>query len=106
MMKLRHLFDNRDLAAMLMRNWNFDEHRMDELNKYRISSNAVYPFYCDGALRFLRFAPVGEKDVDCVRAELDFMRYLRRHGFRAVDAVPTKDGDLVAVQDTPWGECV
>ena len=61
MMKLKHLFDNRDLAEMLLQNWEHDESSLDML---RISANAVYKFNKNGVpdeiletiLIFRRFA--------------------------------------------------
>ena len=35
MMKLRHLFDNRDLAIMLLGNWEYDESSLEILNSYQ-----------------------------------------------------------------------
>ena len=77
MLELKYLFDNRDLALMLLSNWAYDCEKLDIMDYCRISANAVYPFYQDGKVCFLRFAPVEEKQPQMVWAELDFLRYLR-----------------------------
>ena len=46
-MRLKHLVDNRDLALHLLGNWGYDRNRLDVLDQYRISANAIYPFYRD-----------------------------------------------------------
>jgi len=57
MLKLKYLFDNRDLAIMLLENWDYNRDRVDALDHFRISANAVYPFFMGDAPHFLRFAP-------------------------------------------------
>ncbi len=42
MLKLKYLFDNKDLAHMILNNWEYDYDNPDLLKHYRISSNAVY----------------------------------------------------------------
>lgn len=44
MMKLKYLFDNRDLTHMILNNWDHDTDKPGILDNYRISANAVYPF--------------------------------------------------------------
>ncbi len=104
MMKLKYLFDNRDLANMLLANWEHDEDNHAALDGFRISANAVYPFYRAGALCFLRFAPVEEKPVRQAHAELAFLTLLRGRGYDAVEPVLSKDGSYIVERATPWGE--
>lgn len=61
MLKLKYLFQNKDLAEMILKNWSYDPESLDMFQYYRISSNAVYPFRDQGEVRLLRFAPVEEK---------------------------------------------
>lgn len=103
MMKLRHLFDNRDLAVMLLGYWDRDADRLDVLDRFRISSNAVYPFLYGGELRFLRFAPLTEKDPSEVAAELAFLAALRKTGYPAAQTVPARNGRELVTAQTPWG---
>lgn len=49
MLKYKYLFDNRDPAEMLLKNWAYDPDSLDLFKQYRISSNAVYPFRAGGS---------------------------------------------------------
>lgn len=106
MLKLRHLFDNRDLAHMLLANWEFDADRLEYLDRYRISSNAVYPFSSRGSTCFLRFSPVEEKIPGSVRGELDFLSYLRSCGYPTAEVLLSREGQEVVEKETPWGRYV
>ena len=106
MLKLAMLLDNRDLALHLLSNWTFDADRLDVLDRFRISANAVYPFLAGGRTCFLRFAPAEEKATDSVRAELDFLAYLRAKGYPAMEVLPTRDGSELVDPETPWGRYV
>lgn len=48
MLTLKHLFQNNDLAEMILKNWSYDPESLDMFQYYRISSNAVYPFRDQG----------------------------------------------------------
>lgn len=61
MIKFKNLFDNRDLTLMLLKNWDYNSDKLESLRDFRISSNAVYPFYIGEIKCFLRFAPTDEK---------------------------------------------
>ena len=106
MLRVEHLFDNRPLAEALLENWHYDRDDPERLNDFRISSNAIYPFHRGGALQFLRFAPASEKRAGSVQAELDFIAYLRANGYPAAEPMPSKSGELVVQQETPWGTYV
>ncbi len=106
MMKLKHLFDNRDLVYMLIKNWDYNSNKLDSLNDFRISSNAVYPIYIGNIKCFLRFAPTDEKVISHVQAELEFLRYLHKMKYRAVETVSAKDGKELVISNTPWGEYI
>jgi Ser/Thr protein kinase RdoA (MazF antagonist) len=103
-MKLKYLFDNRDLALMLLNNWHYDEHSMDILNSYRISASAVYPFKESGNIQLLRFSPKCEKMKENLYAEIEFINYLRRKEYGAIELVKSKSNDLLILKKTPWGE--
>jgi Ser/Thr protein kinase RdoA (MazF antagonist) len=104
MMKLRYLFDNRDLVTMLLENWNYDKENTNLLDRFRISANAVYPFTIDGELHFLRFASVAEKSEVDLLAELDFIEYLENCGYPAANIVQTKKQSRFIHAETPWGD--
>ncbi len=104
MMKLRHLYDNRELVMQLLQNWDYDPGRKDLLDQYRISSNAIYPVYCEESVCFLRFAPISEKSFAFVESEMDFLAYLRSNGMAVPEALPAKNGKNLLLCNTPWGD--
>jgi Ser/Thr protein kinase RdoA (MazF antagonist) len=103
MMKLRYLFENRDLAEMLLKNWEVDPDGLELLGDFRISANAIYPFRQNGQVCFLRCSPVSEKRPENQTAELDFIQYLRSTGYPALEPLPSKGGELLLLKETPWG---
>lgn len=107
MLKLAYLFENYDLARLALENWDCDDAdraRLDDcLARFRISSNAVYPFTRQGALCFLRLSPAGEKLLRNLQGELDFVCWLREQGFPALRPIPAKNGSLLLELQTPWG---
>ncbi len=104
MLKFRYLFNNPDLAEMLVKNWEYDPDSLELFKYFRISANAVYPFRLSGETRFLRFSPLPEKDEKRLIAELEFLNYLRNQGYPAAEPIITKNGQSHVLQDTPWGE--
>ena len=103
MLKLKYLFDNRDLALMLLKNWNYDPDSLDLMDQYRISANAVYPFKYQNQVYLLRFASCNEKSKKDWIAEIDFIQYLLSHNFPALKPIPTKKDELIVEKETPWG---
>ncbi|PQP83343.1 hypothetical protein C0Q44_01075 [Paenibacillus sp. PCH8] len=103
MLKLKYLFQNTDLAEMILKNWNYDTESLDMFQFYRISSNAIYPFRDQGEVRLLRFAPVEEKNSINLGAELEFLRYLQANQYGAMEAVPSNAGTELMKAHTPWG---
>lgn len=104
MMKLKYLFDNRELAQMLIKNWHYDEDSLEMFKLFRISSNAIYPFKYNSQTNLLRFAPLEEKQEKQILAELDFIAYLHEHEYPCLYAIKSKNGCLLEVQNTPWGK--
>jgi Ser/Thr protein kinase RdoA (MazF antagonist) len=104
MLRLKYLFNDLNLAEMILKNWNFDEGSTEMFKYYRISSNAIYPFKCEGKTQLLRFGPKAEKLKSNILAELDFISYLRANDYGVLEAVQSKqEEELIEVQ-TPWGE--
>lgn len=104
MLKLKYLFDNRDLVKMLLGNWDYDVESLDLLDYYRISANAVYPFKQNGKVKMLRFSPCKEKLKNNIIGELDFIQYLRSKEYPALNILNTKnEKDFIEVS-TPWGD--
>lgn len=103
MLKLKYLFDNKDLANMILNNWEHDYDDPNFLKYYRISSNAVYWCKYQGNTFFLRFAPAEEKSKEKILAELEFLTYLRNNGYPAVETILSKTGKELEAVNTPWG---
>jgi len=103
MLKLKYLFDNKDLAHMILKNWEHDYNDPNLLKYYRISANAVYLCKNRSNTFFLRFTPVEEKSKEKILAELEFLSYLRSNGYPAVETILSKAGNELEVVDTPWG---
>lgn len=103
MLKLKYLFDNKDLAHMILENWDYDYDDPDLLKYYRISSNAVYWCKNQGETFFLRFTPAEEKPKEKILAELEFLSFLRANSYPAVETILSKAGNELEVVDTPWG---
>ena len=105
MLKLKYLFENFELAKLALTNWEHDEDTLDEYLKYfRISSNAVYPFSIRGKRHFLRLAPVEEKQKENLVGELEFLQYLGMAGYGAMKPVAAKNGELLLILNTKWGD--
>ncbi|WP_373231080.1 phosphotransferase enzyme family protein [Cohnella sp.] len=104
MLKLKYLFDDVNLAEMVLKNWNYDEGSIDMFKYYRISSNAIYPFKCEGKTHLLRFAPKTEKLKSNILAELDFISYLRDNHYGVLESVESKHGEELVEVQTPWGD--
>jgi Ser/Thr protein kinase RdoA (MazF antagonist) len=106
MMKLQHLHDQRDMVHHILRRWAHDADRLDWLDRYRISANAVYPFSSGGQLHFLRFAPESEKRAGQVEAELAWLEALVANGLEVCTPVPSLEGNRVERVETDWGACL
>ncbi|NLW71259.1 MAG: phosphotransferase [Eubacteriaceae bacterium] len=105
MLKLKYLFENYPLAKEALKNWPHDEEDLDKLlSRFRISSNAIYPFKSSGKLAFLRLAPISEKLEKNIRGELEFIDYLCENDFPALVPMKSLGGETLLVLDTAWGE--
>ncbi len=104
-MKLEYLHDKRAMVHDILRRWPHDADRLDWLDRYRISANAVYPFSSGGKLHFLRFSPVAEKRDGQLRAELDWLRFLTEKGVAVNVPVPSLAGNVTEQMETEWGAC-
>ncbi len=103
-LKFKHLFENYDLAKKALENWDHDAEGLDELlSKFRISSNAIYPFSQNGRICFLRLAPVEEKLEKNIFGELEFIEYLNASGYPALVPIESHSGEILLTLDTRWG---
>ena len=105
MLKLKDLIENFDLAREALSHYDHDADTLENtLQHFRISANAVYPYYCSGRLCFLRMAPISEKSETDLLAELEFLHYLHKNGYPAMRPVSAKDGQELLRLTTAWGE--
>jgi len=103
MLKLRYLFDNRDLALMLLENWEYDKDALNMLDYFRISANAIYPYKNNVEIFFLRFSPYGENTETEINEEIKFIQYLHKNGLNVLEPVLSKEGKYLLNKNTPWG---
>ena len=106
MLPLKFLFENYELAKECLKLYDHSDRYLDEMLRYfRISSNAIYPFYADnkGKVCFLRLSPIAEKAPSEVESELHFITWLLERGFPIMKPYPMKDGKLYDVLPTQWG---
>ncbi|KAF0195725.1 MAG: hypothetical protein FD169_1213 [Bacillota bacterium] len=103
MLQLKYLLHDRDRALSILSRWNYDESQPALMERFRISSNAVYAFTHEGVIHFLRFAHEEEKSREQILAELEFLRYLNANGYPCLRPVVSKYGNEVEVVDTPAG---
>ena len=104
MLKLKYLFDNRDLAIMLLENWMYDKDALDMLNNFRISGNAIYPYKCNSEICFLRFVPWEAKIENEMNEEIKFIQYLLQKGLNVLEPLVSKQGNYLLNKNTPWGK--
>lgn len=105
MLKLRHLIQNFALAKEALQHWEHDPDTLEEdLNQFRISSNAIYPFHQEGRLCFLRLAPREEKLQTNIAGEFEFLSYLIRNGYPALEPILARSGAPYLLLHTAWGE--
>lgn len=102
MLKLKYLEDNRELVMRLLEAWTYDEESLILLEQYRISSNAVYPYKCRGEVHLLRFSPTVEKAPEIIRAELEYLKFLKENGYAVPEIILSNNGHELEVIDTPW----
>ncbi|ERI91055.1 phosphotransferase enzyme family protein [Clostridiales bacterium oral taxon 876 str. F0540] len=82
MMKLKNLVLNTDqVANAILKNWNHDE---NSLNFWRGSANYVYFFTLKGDRYWLRFSRKDENSLEQIKAEIEFLLYLKENNFSAV----------------------
>lgn len=85
MLSLKYLDDNRQLMKALLSFFSPDQEQGAIQDHFRISSNAIYPFYKKGEKNFLRFAPKCEKNKGYIQGEIAFIEFLSIHGLCVPD---------------------
>lgn len=107
MLPIKYLFENYELAKECLKSYNHTERYLDEmLRHFRISSNAVYPFYTENGAKvcYLRLSPTAEKPPEEVAFELKWISWLLEKGYPVMKPYPMKNGKLCDVITTKWGE--
>jgi Ser/Thr protein kinase RdoA (MazF antagonist) len=103
LLKLKYLFNNKDLAQMILDNWEYDSEDPNLYEYYRISTNAIYWCKNKGNPFFLRFTPAEEKSRETILAELEYLSYLKANNYPAVESILSKRGNELEEIVTPWG---
>ena len=106
MLPLKYLFENYELAKECLKRYDHSERYLDEMLKhFRISSNAIYPFYANDKAKvcYLRLSPTEEKSPSEVSSEIQFIMWLLDRGFPIMKPYPMKNGKLNDVISTQWG---
>ncbi|MGA3599441.1 phosphotransferase enzyme family protein [Lysinibacillus agricola] len=88
------------VAQSLVQFWEYDE---GTLELWRASSNFVYAFERNQVQYFLRVSFEQDKSIEQIKAELEFMQYLRLNGFPSVTPIQSISGELIETLKTPEG---
>ncbi|HSL93783.1 MAG TPA: phosphotransferase [Bacillota bacterium] len=92
MLPMRYLIHDQALAEAALQSWNHDDRQRGFGEGFRISANAVYPYFHSSTRHFLRISPLSEKAPELVAAELDFVSCMVRRGFPALQPDVTREG--------------
>ena len=107
MLKLKDLYENFDLAYEALNQYDYDVEKTKKvINYFRISSNAIYPFYSKDGLNFLRLAKTTERNFDQSKAELELIKHLTGNGVNVLQVQNMKDGSNIKVLDSKFGEYI
>lgn len=93
MLPFKYLEDNRTCVRHLLSFWPHDAPSEKHLDKFRIASNAIYPFTYNGDVHLLRFAPLSEKSLKAVLAEIQWVDFLSLNGLKVPTFVRASKGD-------------
>lgn len=88
------------IAQRLIQFWEYDE---GTLELWRASSNFVYAFERNQVQYFLRFSFEQDKNIEQLKAELEYMQYLHLNGFPSVTTIKSISGELIETLMTPEG---
>ncbi len=103
MMKLKHIVDNEQLVNELIKEWlGTEEFRLSD--NFRISSNSIYMFNHIDKDYVIRFAPLEEKELNQIKAEVEFVNYLRDNYLEVPKFISSVNGKQVESIQTEFGE--
>jgi len=88
------------IAQRLIQFWEYDE---GTLELWRASSNFVYAFERNRVQYFLRFSFEQDKNIEQLKAELEYMQYLHLNGFPSVTPIKSISGELIETLMTSEG---
>ncbi|MDQ0091377.1 Ser/Thr protein kinase RdoA (MazF antagonist) [Paenibacillus anaericanus] len=103
MMKLSNMIkgvDSDAVAKSLIQNWEHDE---ATLIFWRASSNFVYAFENKQEKYFLRFSFDQENSIEQIKAELDFMEYLKSNHYPCVSPILSVNGLYIETVENSEG---
>ncbi|MFB5266885.1 phosphotransferase enzyme family protein [Paenibacillus enshidis] len=80
------------VAKNLIQNWEYDE---GSLKFWRASSNFVYAFEKNQEKYFLRFSFDQESAIEQIKAELEFMEYLKSNHYPCVSPILSVNGNYI-----------
>ncbi|WP_391119543.1 phosphotransferase enzyme family protein [Psychrobacillus sp. L3] len=93
-------FSSLEVAENLLKHWEHDE---GTLRFWRASSNFVCAFERKGIRFFLRFSLEKGNTLEQIKAELDFMEYLKGNSFSCVSPVPSLHNNFIETVETSDG---
>lgn len=101
MMKLENMVRGLASDTIAQRLIQFWEHDEGTLELWRASSNFVYAFERNQVKYFLRFSFEQDKNIEQLKAELEYMQYLHLNGFPSVTPIKSLSGELMETLMTP-----
>ncbi len=86
-------------ARAAARLWSYDDSTLED---FRYSANAIYTFRQHGIRRFMRLTWEGDKAVEHIAAELDYLAYLAERQFPVVQPVLSNQGRRIETISSPY----
>ena len=93
-------FSSLKVAESLLQNWEHDE---GTLKFWRASSNFICAFERKGEECFLRFSFEKENSLEQIKAELNFMEYLKSSSYPCVSPVASLNNNFIETVETLEG---
>lgn len=95
MLKLIDLVENRPVVVKALEAWQWDEAKKDILNEFRISATAIYPFYNNGSVNFLRLIPKEERSFENLMGEYDLLTHMSKNNFNVPNYIKSLNGHVI-----------
>ena len=81
--------------------WGYDDASLRDL---RYSTNAIFIFRQQDVPRFMRLSWSGDHTREELYAELDYLSFLAKHHYPAVQPIPSLNGNLVEKVTNPYAQ--